>query len=98
MNRDALTLATFPLDGMRIRCEPCGREGRYKCSLRIGFGSRPAIEVIDARVLRMTSAPAEAATRGVGAFAVDGRLLDGPFITRAARTLSIARRLGILQG
>lgn len=98
MNRGALTLATSPSDDVRICCEPCGREGRYRCSLRTGFGSQPAIEVIDARVVHKTSATADDATRGVGAFVVDGRLVDGPFVPRAARILSIVRRLGTLQG
>lgn len=30
MSRGALTLATYPFDDVRIRCEPCGREGRYR--------------------------------------------------------------------
>jgi hypothetical protein len=30
MSRGALTLATYPFDEVRIRCEPCGREGRYR--------------------------------------------------------------------
>ena len=33
--------------------------------------------------------------RGVGAFVVDGRLVDGPFITRAQKLVELARRLGM---
>jgi len=32
----------------------------------------------------------------VGAFVVDGRLVDGPFITRAEHVVSLARRLGLI--
>ena len=33
---------------------------------------------------------------GVGAFVVDGRLIDGPFITEAEHTVALAKRLGLL--
>jgi citrate lyase subunit beta/citryl-CoA lyase len=32
---------------------------------------------------------------GVGAFTVDGRLVDGPFITESKNLLALATRLGI---
>lgn len=34
--------------------------------------------------------------RGVGAFTVDGQLVDGPFITKAERLVVLARRLGMI--
>jgi citrate lyase subunit beta/citryl-CoA lyase len=33
---------------------------------------------------------------GVGAFLVDGRMIDGPFIQRAEAVVGAARRLGLL--
>ena len=48
--------------------------------------------------LRVVEAARESLARGVGAFVVDGRLVDGPFITRAERTVAVARRLGMLPG
>lgn len=47
--------------------------------------------------LRVVEAAREALAAGVGAFVVDGRLVDGPFITRAERTVALARRLGMLK-
>lgn len=32
MKRGAFTLATYPFDDVRIGCEACGREGRYRRS------------------------------------------------------------------
>lgn len=54
---------------------------------------RPSADEV-AHAQRVVVAAADAAARGVGAFVVDGRLVDGPFITRAEHTLAIARRLG----
>lgn len=49
-----------------------------------------------AHALRVVEAAHDALARGVGAFVVDGRLVDGPFITRAERLVELARRLGML--
>jgi citrate lyase subunit beta / citryl-CoA lyase len=56
---------------------------------------RPAAAEVE-HALRVVAGAAEAAARGVGAFVVDGRLVDGPFITRAEQTVAIARRLGLV--
>ncbi len=56
---------------------------------------RPSAGDID-HALRVVEAAREAATRGVGAFVVDGRLVDGPFITLAENTVALARRLDLL--
>jgi citrate lyase subunit beta / citryl-CoA lyase len=37
-----------------------------------------------------------AEANGVGAFLVDGRMIDGPFIKRAEAIVVAARRLGLL--
>ena len=47
-----------------------------------------------AHALRVVQAARDALSRGVGAFVVDGQLVDGPFIARAERVVEIARRLG----
>ena len=48
--------------------------------------------------LRVVQAARDSLARGVGAFVVDGRLVDGPFITQAEHTVALARRLGLLPG
>ena len=49
-----------------------------------------------AHALKVVEAATEHLGRGVGAFTVDGRLVDGPFITRAEHLVALARRLGII--
>lgn len=56
---------------------------------------RPSAADVD-HALRVVEAARDALGRGVGAFVVDGRLVDGPFITRAENTVALARRLGLL--
>jgi citrate lyase subunit beta/citryl-CoA lyase len=51
-----------------------------------------------AHALRVVAAAREAEARGVGAFTVDGRMVDGPFITRAEAVVAVARRLGLVAG
>jgi citrate lyase subunit beta/citryl-CoA lyase len=48
------------------------------------------------QALRVVQAAKENLARGVGAFVVDGQLVDGPLITRAERTVSLAREAGLL--
>ncbi len=54
--------------------------------------SQPDIE----HALRVVQAARESLAKGVGAFVVDGRLVDGPFITRAEHLVALARRLGLI--
>jgi len=49
-----------------------------------------------AAATRVVDAARGAAARGVGAFLVDGRMIDLPFIERAQAILAAARRLGLL--
>jgi citrate lyase subunit beta / citryl-CoA lyase len=49
-----------------------------------------------AHALRVVDAARESLAKGVGAFVVDGRLVDGPFITRAEHLVALARRLGLV--
>ena len=48
-----------------------------------------------AAALRVVEAARGAEANGVGAFLVDGRMIDVPFITRAEAILGAARRLGV---
>jgi citrate lyase subunit beta / citryl-CoA lyase len=56
---------------------------------------RPSQAEID-HALRVLAAAMDALSNGVGAFVVDGRLVDGPFITRAQRVVAAAQRLGLV--
>lgn len=49
-----------------------------------------------AHAMKVVEAARDNLARGVGAFTVDGRLVDGPFITRAERLVATAQRLGML--
>ena len=48
-----------------------------------------------AAALRVVEAARGAEANGVGAFLVDGRMIDIPFVTRAEAIVSAARRLGL---
>lgn len=99
-------------DGAYVRIDdPDGYRGEAQAAQRLGFAGkscvhpsqialandvfRPAAAEIE-HALRVVEAARGALDRGVGAFVVDGRLVDGPFITRAEHTLALARRLGLL--
>jgi citrate lyase subunit beta / citryl-CoA lyase len=56
---------------------------------------RPTDEEI-AHSLKVVDAARTAAEKGVGAFTVDGRMVDAPFIRRAEHILGVARRLGLV--
>jgi citrate lyase subunit beta/citryl-CoA lyase len=49
-----------------------------------------------AHSLTVVEAAREAARKGVGAFTVDGRMVDAPFIRRAEQILALALRLGLI--
>jgi citrate lyase subunit beta/citryl-CoA lyase len=49
-----------------------------------------------AHSLKVVEAAREAKVKGVGAFTVGGRMVDGPFIRRAEQILALARRLGLI--
>jgi citrate lyase subunit beta/citryl-CoA lyase len=49
-----------------------------------------------AHALRVVDAARHHLSAGTGAFSVDGRLVDGPFITQAERLVTLARRLGLI--
>jgi citrate lyase subunit beta/citryl-CoA lyase len=56
---------------------------------------RPSNEDV-AHALRVVEAARYHLAAGIGAFSVDGRLVDGPFITQAERLVALARRLGMV--
>lgn len=49
-----------------------------------------------AHAQQVVAAAAAAAAAGTGAFVVDGRMVDRPFIARAEKTVALARRLGLI--
>ena len=51
-----------------------------------------------AHALRVVAAAREAQQKGIGAYLVDGRMVDGPFARRAADIVAMARRLGLAPG
>jgi citrate lyase subunit beta/citryl-CoA lyase len=56
---------------------------------------RPSDDEI-AHALRVVEADAQAQADGVGAYVVDGKMIDAPFVRRAQATVEIARRLGLI--
>ncbi|HTO50545.1 MAG TPA: CoA ester lyase [Burkholderiales bacterium] len=57
---------------------------------------RPSDEEI-AHSLRVVAAAREAGAKGVGAYMVDGKMVDAPFVVRAEATVALARRLGLVK-
>ena len=49
-----------------------------------------------AHALKVMQAAADAHTRGMGAYLVDGRMIDAPFVRRAEAVVESARRMGLL--
>jgi citrate lyase subunit beta/citryl-CoA lyase len=56
---------------------------------------RPSDEEI-AHSVRVLNATREALERGAGAYVVDGKMIDPPFVIRAQNIVATARRLGLL--
>lgn len=55
---------------------------------------RPSDDEI-AHARRVVAAADEAEARGIGAYSVDGHMVDAPFVNRARMVLSTAKRLGL---
>jgi citrate lyase subunit beta/citryl-CoA lyase len=49
-----------------------------------------------AHSLKVVEAARDAAARGIGAFTVNGRMVDGPFVRRAESILALARKLKLI--
>ena len=58
-------------------------------------GNRLQAQAELAHALKVVRAAELNLSAGVGAFTVDGRLVDGPFITEAKNLLALASRLGL---
>lgn len=56
---------------------------------------RPSDEEI-AHALRVVDAAARAEAEGIGAYVVDGKMIDPPFVHRAQAIVEIGRRLGLI--
>jgi citrate lyase subunit beta / citryl-CoA lyase len=56
---------------------------------------RPSDEEI-AHSLKVVDAARDAAEKGIGAFTVNGRMVDAPFVRRAEAILELARKLGLI--
>jgi citrate lyase subunit beta/citryl-CoA lyase len=56
---------------------------------------RPTDEEI-AHAVRVMEAAADAQGRGIAAYVVDGRMVDGPFVRRAEAIVALARRMDLL--
>lgn len=91
--------------------DPDGYRRDAQAAARLGFAGKSCIHPTQvalanevfrpsdadiAHALRVVQAAREQLARGVGAFVVDGKLVDGPFIAQAERTVSIARGLGLV--
>ncbi len=49
-----------------------------------------------AHSLKVVEAAAAAAQKGIGAYTVNARMVDGPFVRRAESVLALARKLGLI--
>ena len=49
-----------------------------------------------AHSLKVVAAARQAAEKGIGAWTVDGRMVDAPFVRRAEAILAVARKLGLV--
>jgi citrate lyase subunit beta/citryl-CoA lyase len=91
--------------------DPEGYKREAEVSRRLGYLGKSAIHPSqvplanaifrpsDAEIahsLQVVEAARKAKNEGVGAFTVNGRMVDGPFIRRAENILALARRLGLI--
>ena len=91
--------------------DPEGYRREAESSRRLGFLGKSAIHPTqvpianavfrpsDAEIahsLKVVEAARAAAQRGVGAFTVNGKMVDGPFVRRAESILALARKLNLI--
>ncbi len=102
----------FAYDGAYANIEDIeGYQREAEMSRRLGYLGKSAIHPIQvplanavfrptdteiAHSLRVVEAAAKARAEGVGAFTVNGKMIDGPFIRRAEAILALARRLRLI--
>jgi citrate lyase subunit beta/citryl-CoA lyase len=51
-----------------------------------------------AHSLKVVASAKDAAAKGLGAWTVDGKMIDAPFVVRAEAILAVARKLGLARG
>ena len=91
--------------------DPDGYRREAEAARRLGFIGKSAIhpsqvgianEVFRptdteiAHALKVVAAAREASEKGIGAWTVDGRMVDAPFVRRAEAILAVARKLGLV--
>jgi citrate lyase subunit beta/citryl-CoA lyase len=91
--------------------DPEGYRREAESSRRLGFLGKSAIHPTqvpiansvfrpsDAEIahsLKVVEAARDASLRGVGAFTVNGKMVDGPFVRRAEAILELARKLNLI--
>jgi citrate lyase beta subunit len=91
--------------------DPEGYRREAEAARRLGFAGKSCIHPTqvpianavfrpsDAEIahsLKVVRAAREAAAKGIGAFVVNGRMIDGPFIHRAEAILALARKLNLI--
>ena len=91
--------------------DPEGYRREAEAARRLGFAGKSCIHPTqvpianavfrpsDAEIahsLKVVEAARDAAAKGVGAFVVNGRMIDGPFIRRAEAILALARKLNLI--
>jgi citrate lyase subunit beta / citryl-CoA lyase len=91
--------------------DPEGYRREAQAARRLGFIGKSAIHPTQvpianavfrptdaeiAQSLRVVDAARSAAEKGVGAFTVDGKMVDAPFIRRAEAILELAHQLGLI--
>jgi citrate lyase subunit beta/citryl-CoA lyase len=89
------------MDGLRREAETARRLGYLgKSAIHpgqvpvINAAFRPTDEEV-AHALRVVEAARDAGVRGVGAYMVEGKMVDAPFVVRAEAIVALARRLGL---
>jgi citrate lyase beta subunit len=102
----------FAYDGAYANIkDPEGYKREAEMSRRLGYIGKSAIHPTQvplanavfrptdteiAHSLKVVQAAEEAKEKGIGAFTVNGKMIDGPFIRRAEDILALARRLGLV--
>lgn len=91
--------------------DPDGYRREAEAARRLGFLGKSAIHPTqvpianavfrptDAEIahsLKVVEAAEEAAAKGIGAFTVNGKMVDAPFVRRAEAILELARKLGLI--
>jgi citrate lyase subunit beta/citryl-CoA lyase len=92
--------------------DPEGYKREAEASRRLGYLGKSCIhpsqvalanavfrpsEAEIAHSLQVVEAAREAAAKGIGAFTVNGKMVDAPFVRRAEAVLALARKLKLIE-